>query len=103
VRHVPVPAGGTREEAVPAELRERACLTDAEVLELARLGRQLERHYGGPQDIEWSVDERLEFPESVLVVQCRPETVWSQGRLGPVLDPNAGALGWITETLKKGA
>jgi pyruvate,water dikinase len=103
VRHVPRPDGGTGSEPVPDELRTAPCLSDAEVLELARLGQRLETLYGAPQDIEWSVDERLELPDSVAVLQCRPETVWSVRRRTPLRDPKAGALGWITDTLTKGA
>ncbi|MEA2551068.1 MAG: rifampicin phosphotransferase, partial [Actinomycetota bacterium] len=32
---------------------EQPALTDAQVLELAQLGRRIEAHFGGPQDIEW--------------------------------------------------
>src|SRR5262249_20167970 len=31
----------------------RPALTDAHVLRLARIGRQIEAHFGRPQDIEW--------------------------------------------------
>ena len=103
IRHVPARGGGTHEEAVPPDLRETPCLSDEEAIELARIGRQLERRYGAPQDIEWSVDERIEFPENVLILQCRPETVWSRRHRAATLDPSAGTLGWITETLKRGA
>jgi len=104
IRHVAdLTAGGVRVEPVPEALREGACLSDEEVLELARLGRRIERHYGAAQDIEWAIDERLEFPDSVLLLQSRPETVWSRRRGEAVLDPAAGALGWIAATLRKGA
>jgi pyruvate,water dikinase len=103
VRHVVLPEGGTCSEPVPDELRSKPCLSDPEVLELARVGRRLESLFGAPQDIEWSVDERLELPDSIAVLQCRPETVWSTRRRTPVRDPAAGALGWITDTLTKGA
>jgi pyruvate,water dikinase len=104
IRHVANPeAGGVRVEPVPEDLRERACLGDDEVLELAGLGRRVERLYGAPQDIEWGIDDRLPFPDCVLLLQTRPETVWSRRRGEPVLDPAAGALGWIAETLRKGA
>ena len=36
-------------------LRRTPCLTDDEVRALARLGRQVEDHYGAPQDIEWAL------------------------------------------------
>ncbi len=54
---------------VPAELRERQKLTDAEIRELARVGRLVEEHYGSPQDIEWAY-ERGQF----FLVQARPVT-----------------------------
>ena len=92
-----------RVEPVAAELRETACLSDEEVLELARLGRAVERLYGGPQDIEWGIDERLAFPENVFLLQARPQTAWSRRRSDPVLDAGTGALDWIARALTKGA
>ena len=44
---------------------------------LADLGRSVERHYGGPQDLEWAIDRGL---DEVFLLQARPETVWSQKR-----------------------
>jgi pyruvate,water dikinase len=32
------------------------CLSDEEVIELARIGARVEQHFGTPQDIEWAVD-----------------------------------------------
>jgi pyruvate, water dikinase len=103
VQHLPVDGGGTRVEAVAGSAAERPCLGDQEVLELAKIGRDLERLYGGPQDVEWSIDESLPFPQNVFILQCRPETAWSGRKSEPVLDPDAGALGWITQSLTKGA
>jgi pyruvate, water dikinase len=104
IRHVPDPvAGGVRAEPVPDALRESPCLGDEEVLELARLARQVERLHGGPQDIEWGIDERLAFPGGIFLLQSRPETVWSRRRREPPLDPAAGPLGWIAQALTKGA
>jgi hypothetical protein len=40
--------------------------------------QNIEKHYGRPMDIEWAIDEDFTFPESVFIVQARPETVWSQ-------------------------
>ena len=39
----------------PAALREAPCLTDDEIRALASIGRQVEAHYGTPQDIEWAL------------------------------------------------
>ena len=88
VRHVPAPGGGVRDEEVPADLRKAACLSDAELLRLREIGRKVERHYGRPQDIEWAVDRSGE----VLLLQSRPETVWSTKDAAPVAAPKANPL-----------
>src|SRR5574340_914092 len=62
---------------VPAERRDVLCLEDGEILALAALGKQLEKLHGGPQDIEFAVDEELAPGSNLLLLQCRPETVWS--------------------------
>jgi pyruvate,water dikinase len=46
-----------------------ARLTDAQVLELAQLGRHIEAHFGCPQDIEWCLVD-----DDFHVVQSRPIT-----------------------------
>ena len=69
--------GKTIHAEVPPERRKVPCLSDEEVKKLAELGVAIEKHYGKPQDIEWAIDRDLPFPENVLIVQSRPETVWS--------------------------
>ena len=72
----------TREIAVPREDRERFCLTEDEVLDLARMACVIEDHYQRPMDIEWAKDGQT---GELFIVQARPETVES-GRLGNVLE-----------------
>lgn len=60
------------------------CLSDAQVKAVARLARQAERHYGCPQDIEWAIDSELPEPDNVVLLQARPETVWSRRDRQPV-------------------
>jgi pyruvate,water dikinase len=55
-------------------------LTDDEVVAVARLAKQVERHYGCPQDIEWALDSDRPDPEALTLLQARPETVWSTRR-----------------------
>ncbi len=74
--------GETVEVEVPPERRRAPSLTDEEIVKLAELGRKIEEHYGRPQDIEWAIDRNLPFPENVLILQSRPETVWSIGEAG---------------------
>jgi pyruvate,water dikinase len=69
---------------VPEDKRSMPCLTDEEVLELAKLGKRVHEHYGRAQDIEWAIDADLKFPDSVFLVQSRPETVWSSRKAEPV-------------------
>lgn len=69
--------GKTIHAEVPPERRNIPCLTDEEIIELAKLAKRIEEHYGKPQDIEFAVDRDLPFPENIFIVQSRPETVWS--------------------------
>lgn len=73
-QHRPEPQGGIRTIAVPDELRNAPCLTDAQLQSLREIARRIERHYGSAQDIEWAVDRHS---GELLLLQSRPETVWS--------------------------
>ncbi|WP_327364020.1 rifamycin-inactivating phosphotransferase [Streptomyces sp. NBC_01296] len=64
-----LPAGGTREVAIDAQRREQPSLTDAQAVRLVRLGRRIEAHFGGPQDIEWCLTD-----DDFQIVQSRPIT-----------------------------
>jgi pyruvate,water dikinase len=72
---------GLRTLKVPRADRERYCLTDAEVLDLADVALKIETHYSAragrptPMDIEWAKDAG---DGRLYVVQARPETVASQ-------------------------
>ncbi len=60
-------ASGTTEAPVDRERRRRAVLSAEQVVELARLARDIEAHFDGPQDIEWAIAQ-----EKVYVLQSRP-------------------------------
>jgi phosphoenolpyruvate synthase/pyruvate phosphate dikinase len=64
-----VPGGGTREDAIDPKHQRQPALTDAQVVELARLGRRIEAHFGRPQDIEWCLVDG-----DFHVLQSRPIT-----------------------------
>ncbi|UCH29622.1 MAG: phosphoenolpyruvate synthase [Myxococcales bacterium] len=53
----------------PKELRESRAIDDAQVLEVASLGLQIEKHYGSPQDVEWALADG-----KMYIVQSRPIT-----------------------------
>ena len=65
----------TRVKETPAAERERAVLSDPEILELARWAVTIENHYGRPMDMEWAKDG---VSGELFVVQARPETVQSR-------------------------
>jgi pyruvate,water dikinase len=71
VRNIPVPAAD----------RARLCLTDDEVLQLARWACVVEDHYASkrgmasPMDLEWAKDG---ITGELFIVQARPETVQSR-------------------------
>jgi pyruvate,water dikinase len=66
-----------RQVDVADDERHRFSLSDAEVIELARIAVRIEQHYGRPMDIEWGKDG---LDGQLYVLQARPETVKSRGR-----------------------
>lgn len=62
---------------VPFERQKVQSLVDDEITELAWMGKQIEKHYGCPLDIEWALDKRLPSGGNLFILQARPETVWS--------------------------
>lgn len=63
--------------AVEEERQLQPCLTDDQIRAVARMARRAEKHYGCPQDIEWAIDDDLPDGDDVILLQSRPETVWS--------------------------
>lgn len=70
-------ARSVAEREVEPERRAVRCLSDVEVAAVATMAKRAERHFGGPQDIEWAIDRTLPEGEGLLLLQSRPETVWS--------------------------
>jgi len=62
---------GTTIAEVPVELKKSPCLDDNEILEIVRIGKEVENYFGFPQDMEWAVDKRFPFPENIFWVQAR--------------------------------
>src|SRR6267142_1631960 len=55
--------------------RNRFCLSDEDVIELARFALRIEEHYQRPMDIEWAKDGA---DGKIYILQARPETVKSR-------------------------
>jgi len=75
------------------------CLTDAQLKAIARLARTAEKHYGCPQDIEWAVDADLPEEHNVVLLQSRPETVWSKKEVPKSPVAGADMMSSIVSTL----
>lgn len=54
---------------VPEEVSDRNILWEKEILELVRIGLEIENHYGKPQDIEWA-----RVGSKFYITQARPIT-----------------------------
>ncbi|TDL91870.1 phosphoenolpyruvate synthase [Vibrio vulnificus] len=61
--------GGTVEKEIEPGQQVLSTLSDEQVLELERMGRKLEAHFGCPQDIEWCL-----VGDTFYIVQSRPIT-----------------------------
>lgn len=72
----------TRNIPTPKADRERYCIDDEDVLELAGCALRIEDHFGHPMDMEWAKDG---IDGLIYTVQARPETVASQ-RVGTSID-----------------
>lgn len=68
VRDVPQQGGGLRRESLAQEAGGTALLSEAQVRELAMLGRRIELLQDGPQDIEWALDAA----DRLWILQARP-------------------------------
>ncbi|MCM0759577.1 MULTISPECIES: phosphoenolpyruvate synthase [Sporomusa] len=64
-----VPEGGTVTQELSAAQQEQQVLTDSQIIDLAGLGKKIEKHYGQPQDIEFCVAQN-----ECYIVQSRPIT-----------------------------
>ncbi|MGD2352261.1 phosphoenolpyruvate synthase [Bacillus subtilis] len=61
--------GGTETQQIDSDQQKAQTLTDEQILQLARIGRQIEAHFGQPQDIEWCLAR-----DTFYIVQSRPIT-----------------------------
>ncbi len=69
----PLPAGGTQEQAIDPARQGQPALTDAQIVQLAELGRRIEAHFGRPQDIEWClVDDGFQIVQSRAITTLFP-------------------------------
>lgn len=61
--------GGTETQRIDPDKQKSQTLTEQQILQLARIGRQIEAYFGCPQDIEWCLAD-----DTFYIVQSRPIT-----------------------------
>jgi len=104
------PSGGVREVQVEPAERERAVLSEQQLLHLRELAGRIEEHFGGNRDVEWAI-----AGQQVFVLQARPivvphthgrrasrgeqprdrrKIVWSNANIGEALPGVATPLTW---------
>lgn len=64
--------------------REKQKVTDEQILQLAKIGVELETHYKHPQDIEWAIEGG-----KVFITQTRPITTITNNTLSESLTPQS--------------
>lgn len=65
--HLAAEGGGILEVETPTDIKGR-CLSEAQILALAAVGQEVEKHFGLPQDIEWALSPEGKF----YLLQARP-------------------------------
>ncbi len=81
----------TKIVTVQKDHQQRFCLTDEQVLELARWVCMIENYYSTkknhwcPMDVEWAIDG---LTNQLFIVQARPETIHSQLEEGKLVEYN---------------
>jgi pyruvate, water dikinase len=88
IQDVPAESAGIKRIETLEEFRRAPSISDEELRALAEIGRRVERHYRRPQDIEWAIDRS----GGILLLQSRPETVWSEKDKAPVSKPMQNPL-----------
>jgi pyruvate,water dikinase len=96
--------GGSDIDTVPVdeEAQARFCVTNEELKELCRVSKAIDRYYGKPYDIEFGIDADLSFPDNVIILQVRPESVWAKKAAAPKTETKKDALDRIVSQLVTG-
>ncbi len=86
---------------VAPDMQSKRCMGDHEIKELVKIAKEIEEHYGRAMDIEWAIDKDFSFPESVFILQARPETVWSQRKKASVIGKKNGHQLLMEQAMKR--
>lgn len=90
-RFAPGADSGISIEIVPQRDQDQSALEDHQVIEIAKLARFAQRHFGSPQDIEWAVENGR-----VYLLQSRPIT-----SLVGMADPDGALSIWDNSNISE--
>lgn len=82
--------------------RDSFCVTAEELREIVRVCKAIDKYYGKPYDIEFAIDADLPFPDNVIILQVRPESVWSDRAAEAKTQKKADAIDRIVSQLVTG-
>ncbi|MDP3988013.1 MAG: phosphoenolpyruvate synthase, partial [Candidatus Levybacteria bacterium] len=81
---------------IPKKIGEKQKITNAQIVEIAKIGKKLEKHYYFPQDVEWAIEKG-----KIFIVQTRPVTTIAEESLKAKKEDEE-AKSWKMEMLVKG-
>lgn len=64
--------GGINISKLSKSEKKKLSITNDEALRLAKIGLEVEKHLGGPRDVEWAI-----IDDDVYLFQCRPITTFN--------------------------
>jgi len=56
---------------IPTKKRSIPCILDEEAVEIARVAKSVEEKLESPQDMEWAIDQDIDFPRNIFWLQTR--------------------------------
>ncbi len=90
------------EKEVDEKRRNKFCINDEELKYLCEVSVRIENYYGKAYDIEFGIDADLPFPENVIILQVRPESVWNKKEVKSKVEKPQDAMGLILNQLITG-
>ena len=88
--------------SVSDDRRQIYCITNEELTELCKVAKAIDLYYGKPYDIEFGIDSELPFPDNVIILQVRPESVWSKKEAAAKTEKKKDAMDRIVSQLVTG-
>jgi len=87
---------------VDEDRRRGNSLTPEELKHLCQIAKQIEKYYGKAYDIEFGIDADLKFPDNVIVLQVRPESIWNKKKEEKKTKEPTDAMNMILKQLVTG-